>query len=319
MHDNSKVLLIGSGGMAGEYLKVLTSLGKRVVIVGRGDKKLDNLKKSYPGHEYYYGGLESYLKTNPSIPNFVINAVNIEYLGDVSCKILEYGAKNLLIEKPGDINEEGLKNICDLAEAKNAVVCVAYNRRFYTSVMDVIAESEKDGGITSLHFEFTEWTHTFGTDTHSLLALNNWILSNSSHVIDTAFYLIGEPKELFSNVLGSDKVEWHPSGSVFVGSGISERNIPFSYHANWNGPGRWAIEIISAKRRFYLKPMEKLFQQELASITVVEVVINDELDNKFKPGLFLQTSEFLNSKFDNLQKIDDQLRAMNYYQKISGY
>ena len=201
MDDNSKVLLIGSGGMACEYLKVLESLGKSVVVVGRGDKNLANLRESYPDHEYCHGGLDKFLESNPKIPAFVINTVNVEYLGETSCKLLEYGAKYLLIEKPGDLTEGGLRKICDLAKAKEAIVCVAYNRRFYTSVMDVISETEKDGGITSINFEFTEWTHTFGPDTHSLIALNNWILSNSSHVIDTVFYLIGEPKNLSSNVV----------------------------------------------------------------------------------------------------------------------
>jgi predicted dehydrogenase len=319
MHDNSKVLLIGSGGMACEYLKVLESLGKSVVIVGRGNKNLEYLKNLYPDYEYCHGGLDKFLQSNPTIPEFVINAVNVEYLGVTSCKLLEYGAKYLLIEKPGDLTEQGLQKICDLAKAKEAIVCVAYNRRFYTSVRDMIAETTKDGGITSLNFEFTEWTHTFGPETHSLVALNNWILSNSSHVIDTAFYLIGEPKYLASNVSGANVIKWHRSGSIFVGSGMSVRGIPFSYHSNWNGPGRWAIEVITAKRRFYLKPMEKLFKQELATVSVNEIMINDELDINYKPGLYLQTNAFLDLNLKKLQLIDDQLRAMRYYREIAGY
>ena len=37
MTSNSRVLLIGSGFMAREYLKVLASLGNELIIVGRSE------------------------------------------------------------------------------------------------------------------------------------------------------------------------------------------------------------------------------------------------------------------------------------------
>ena len=319
MPDSSKVLVVGSGGMACEYLKVLKSLKKSVIVVGRGNKNIEHLKNIFPEYDYFSGGLNNYLNNNKDIPEFAINTVNIEYLGDTTIRLLESGLKFLLIEKPGDLTKKGLHNISKLAAQKKATVCVAYNRRFYESVIEVINQSKKDGGIKSLNFEFTEWSHTFGPETHSILALNSWVLSNSSHVIDTVFYLIGEPEKLSSEVLGRGEIDWHPSGSIFVGSGVSKLGIPFSYHSNWKGPGRWAIEIITDKRRFYLKPMEKLFEQELGSISLNEAVINDNLDKEFKPGLFLQTKAFLNLEIENMQKIDDQYKAMAHYQKIGGF
>ena len=38
-----------------------------------------------------------------------------------------------------------------------AKVYIAYNRRFFSSVMEESKIIKADGGITSLHFEFTEW------------------------------------------------------------------------------------------------------------------------------------------------------------------
>jgi len=319
MESNSRVLLIGSGGMACEYLKVLKSLNKSVVVVGRGEQNIENLKKQYPEYDYHTGGLQDYLDSNPAIPEFAINTVNIEYLGDTSCQLLEKGVKYLLIEKPGDLTEAGLGKIKNIAHAKGSKVLVAYNRRFFSSVLKVLSESEKDGGITSVHFEFTEWAHTFGPDTHSLQALNKWVLSNSSHVIDTVFFLIGKPKEISTKVLGVGRIDWHPTGSIFIGAGVSNRDIPFGYHSNWNGPGRWAIEVITNKRRFYLKPMEKLFEQALGSVSLNEVVIDDKLDAEFKPGLFLQTQAFLDLELENLQTIEDQYDSMEYYRDMAGY
>ena len=319
MSLRDRVLVIGSGGMAFEYLKVLKSQGKFAVVVGRGVQNIDQLKASFPDYEYHSGGLEKYLKGDFDLPEFAINCVNIEFLGETSCQLLTYGVKYLLVEKPGDLTELGLTKVRDLALSNGAKVLIAYNRRAYSSIRQLIKESEKDGGITSVHFEFTEWAHTFGPDTHSALALKNWVLSNSSHVIDTVFYLIGDPKNLSSSVLGLNEIEWHPAGSVFIGSGVSAKNIPFSYHANWNAPGRWAIEVMTDRRRFYLKPMEKLSEQQLGSIAITDIPLTDTLDIDFKPGLYHQTEDFLNLDLQNLQSIQDQLTAMAHYKEIAGY
>lgn len=315
----SDLLVIGSGGMAAEYLKVLRSLGRTADIVGRGASNLNKLKESYPENNYYYDGLDSYFNNQKHVPQFAINTVNVEYLGAISEKLLIHGIKYLLIEKPGDLDLNQLKHVSKISRDKGSEVYVAYNRRFYSSVTSLISEVKKDGGITSVSFEFTEWAHTFGPDTHSLAALNKWVLSNSSHVIDTVFYLIGEPKKLSSYVNGINNIEWHPSGSIFTGSGISVLNIPFTYHSNWNGPGRWAIEVITNKRRFYLKPMEKLHVQEIGSVALHDFKIDDALDISFKPGLYLQTKAFLDLKKQRLQTIENQIHVMKFYEEMAGY
>ena len=313
------ILLVGSGSMAFEYLKVLNAMNKKVIVVGRGDFNVNKLKSIYPQFEYHRGGIENYLKHNSLIPEVAINVVNVDILGDTTSLLINTGLKKILIEKPGDLTIEGLERIKSQSEAMNCKVVIGYNRRFYSSVIRLTQEVKKDGGIKSCHFEFTEWTHTFGLDTHSEAALNRWILSNSSHVIDTAFYLIGKPEQLFPMVSGTNDIVWHPSGSTFVGSGISINNVPFTYHANWTGPGRWAVEVITSKRRFFLKPMEALFYQSLGSVEINQLPIDDRYDIDFKPGLFRQVENFLNNDFSLLQPIGDQLEMMSYYESIAGY
>lgn len=319
MSLTNRVLIVGSGGMAFEYIKVLSSLGKDVVVVGRGTHNVENLKAAFPAYEYHSGGLEKYLMNSVDLPEFAINCANIEFLGEISCQLLLHGVKYLLIEKPGDLTDLGLTKIGDLAQKNGAKALIAYNRRAYTSVRQLIGEAEKDGGISSVHFEFTEWAHTFGPDTHSEKALRSWVLSNSSHVIDTVFYLIGDPCSISSNVLGQNKIKWHPAGAVFCGSGISVNDIPFSYHANWTAPGRWAIEVMTEHRRLYLKPMEKLAEQKHGSIDVNEIQLHDTLDEDFKPGLHRQTQDFLERNFQNLLSVQHQLATMKHYRKIAGY
>ena len=76
---------------------------------------------------------------------------------------------------------------------------------------------------------------------------------------------------------------------------------------------------VAKKRRFYLKPMEKLLEQKLNSVQINEVKINDNLDIQYKPGLFLQTKSFVENDFTFFLSIKDQITAMNHYSIISGY
>jgi predicted dehydrogenase len=315
----NRVLVVGSGFMASEYLKVLSALECDVVIVGRGEEKITILRSIYPQFTYFAGGLDGFLKNSGEVPNYAINTTNIDQLKVTSCLLIEKGIKNILVEKPGDTSVEGLKEIQDSASENSSLVFIAYNRRFYASVLQLKNEVELDGGVKSVHFEFTEWLHTINPELFSEQALNRWMISNSSHVIDTAFALIGKPSVLNAIVSGQNIISWHPSGCLFTGSGLSEQGIPFTYHSNWKAPGRWAIEINTERRKFYLKPMEKLQVQLLGSVQIEDFSINDQLDQDFKPGLYLQTKTFLNCEFEKLVNLNEQLKMTEVYNKIGGY
>lgn len=315
----SRVLVVGSGFMATEYLKVLANLNCNVLVVGRGDAKINNLKKQFPQFTYFTGGLEEFLNNNIDFPEFAINTANIDQLNYTTCLLLKSGVRNILVEKPGDINVNGLRQIAKLEVENNAKVLIAYNRRFYSSVLALMKEIAIDGGVTSAHFEFTEWVHTIDPLLYNKEALLKWILSNSSHVIDTTFAIIGMPIEMNTIVQGQNNLDWHPSGTIFLGSGVSDKNIPFTYHSNWEGPGRWSIEISTKKRRFFLKPMETLQQQVKGSVQINNVELDDKLDIDFKPGIFLQTKNFLNKQFDGIQSVHNQLKAIEIYNRIGGY
>lgn len=316
---DKEVLVVGSGYMAREYLLVLANMGCKVTIVGRGEEKIALLKKEFSTFDYHTGGLASYLKSNNNLPNFAINAVNVSYLKETSLLLIKSGVKNVLIEKPGDLTKEGLTEIKQCAEQYDSNVQIAYNRRFYSSIIALKEQVELDGGIMGAHFEFTEWVHTIDPATYDSDSLRKWILSNSSHVLDAAFSIIGTPQELHTNIQGAGNIDWHPSGSIFTGSGVSVDGVPFTYHANWQSAGRWAIEIFTSKRRFYLKPMEKLQVQLKGSVAVNEFEIDDQLDKDFKPGLFRLTKSFLSHHNNDLVGIDEQIRMVVYYDQIGNY
>lgn len=192
------------------------------------------------------GGIENYLATKPLMPEKVIVAVGIEALSSTTSLLIEHGVKDILLEKPGVGHASEIYPLTEMAEKHSANVLLAYNRRFYSSVLKAQEIIEADGGVQSFSFEFTEWSNIIkGLKKHPA-EHNNWFLGNSTHVIDTAFYLGGKPKEIAAFVKGG--LSWHPSSSVFAGAGIAEGGALFSYTANWEGPGRWSIDIITKKK-----------------------------------------------------------------------
>lgn len=304
--------------MAREYAKVLDAMDRNYTAVGRSKEKTDQFNSIYP-NKAISGGLEEYLQNSES-PKIAIVAVNVEYLF-LSCKLLlEKGCKQILLEKPGAIEVDELKELNRLAEENKTNVFIAYNRRFHKSVELAKQFILQDGGISSIQFEFTEWIHTIVPEDYPNNVLNKWILANSTHVIDLTFHLAGTPLNINCLTSGENRINWHPSSSMFTGYGLTKKNIPFSYHTNWLAPGRWAIEILTEKRRLYLKPMERLFVQQMGSIKVEESEYDYSLDTKFKPGLFNMVNEFLNNtENSSLCLINEHLSNTYYYYKIAGY
>lgn len=310
----NKVLLVGAGPMAVDYAKVLLNLNVPFVTVGNTEKSANDFKEK-TGQDVILGGIKKYLEDNKEVFTKAINAAPEHLLGEVTIDLINAGYKNILVEKPGGKNFADIKKVAEAAKQNNAKVLVGYNRRFFSSVEKAKEIIKEDGGVTSFYFEFTEWSHIIGTLKKGDGVLEEWFLHNSSHIIDLAFYLGGKPKELAAFVSGN--LQWHPSGSVFTGAGVSESGALFSYNANWEAPGRWVVEVLTRKHRLLFKPIEKLQIQNIGSVAVDFVEIDDKNDAEFKPGLYMQVKNYLDEDYSKLSSIDEQLANVeNYYNKI---
>ena len=209
MPNNINVLLIGSGAMSIEYFNVLKFLKINTTVVGRGEKSANRFKEK-TSKDVFIGGFEKY-STKYSV-NFThaIISVGVEKLFDVTCKVIEYGVKNILIEKPGclSMNEfVSLKKI--IGKEKNLNVFIAYNRRFFSSIIESKKLIKKDGGVKSFNFEFTEWSHTIEPLEKAKGVKELWLIGNSTHVIDLAFYLGGKPSEISTYSTGGLSIRLH--------------------------------------------------------------------------------------------------------------
>ena len=299
------ILLIGTGPMAIEYSKVLLAMNKKFIVVGRGSKSA-SLFEQKTGIIPELGGLDLYLKEKKLNKNtLAIIATGTEILMSIIHQLLKSGVEKILVEKPAAISIDELLDNETVLKPYNDSIFIAYNRRFYASVIEAERLIMEDGGLQSMHFEFTEWAHTIEPLQKAEGVKENWFFANSTHVVDLAFYLAGKPINMKS-FSKSGKLKWH-SKTNFVGAGETNKGVLFSYISNWESAGRWGIELLTQNRRIYLKPMEDIHVQMKGSISVIKHEVDLSLDDKFKAGLYLQVEEFISGLSNRLPSIKEHI------------
>lgn len=306
--------------MAQAYAAVLKAQNVDFRVIGRGSASSDAFSKT-TGLPVLCGGLDAAL-TQLSAPHQAIVAVGVEQLASLAQKLISAGCRRLLLEKPGALHLAELQAVHAAAQANGAEVWIAYNRRFYASVQKVRQLAAVDGGITSALFEFTEWSYRLRDLQKAPGVKDHWLLANSTHVIDLAFHLIGLPAEGQWQGWHGGSIGWHPAAARFHGAGVSDREIPFSYQADWEAPGRWGVELLTRKNRYLLRPMEALQAIPLGAVDAQPIALDDELDHQFKPGLYRQCEAFLagaSSRMDQLCSLEEQLKAFPTYCRMAGY
>lgn len=316
MSDNisKKVLLIGTGPMAVSYTKVLQGLNADFQVVGRGEKSAEAFQAE-TGKKPITGGLENFLKTNTDAYSHAVLATGTEVLADCLTMLIDKSITSILIEKPAAVSIEKLNSMKDVFMPYADTILVAYNRRFYGSVLETEKLLEEDGGLQAMNFEFTEWTHKIDPAKKVTEVLNNWFFANSTHVVDLAFFLAGKPVN-WSAYSKSGNLDWHDK-TIFSGAGVTDKGVLFSYLSHWESAGRWGVELLTEKRKIYLKPLEGVLVQPKGKIAAEPHLFDDELDKTYKPGLYKQVEAFLNNDRERFINIKQQLEtAVEVYSKM---
>jgi predicted dehydrogenase len=267
------------------------------------------------GYRPTSGGLVQYLEE--VVPGYAIIATGVEHLYEAAKSLLDKGVKQLLIEKPGALHIEQLQELYVLSQSKGSNVYIAYNRRFYASVSKLFELVKDDGGVQSISFDFTEWSDRIEPLSKGAGVKEKWGLSNSTHVIDLAFFIAGKPFELAAYVDGG--LSWHTSGSRFVGSGVTERNVLFSYRSDWDSQGRWGVTVYSKNYSYSLCPLEGLSRIPRNSVVPEQVDLDDKLDLDFKPGLYKQVQGFLTKSTNGMCSLQEHIELFPTYEQIAGY
>lgn len=315
---SSRCLVIGAGKMGQAHLQSLMDMNLEALATYAPSDSRKIAVESLGKVQFYSGDLSIALRE--FAPSHVIVASPVETLATNAMLAMAAGVTNVLIEKPAALNVyEGalLKQTATLHESH---VYVGYNRRFYTSIRTALSLISKAGEfIESTVLEFNEvFAHNAGPLGHNESVRARWLLANSLHVLDSAFFPIGYPDTDRSHFWRGGQIEWHPSGKMFVGSGLTTNGAPFAYHANWGGAGRWGFEWITQSARYVFRPLEQLSVMRRGSFNLVSVPLNDDLDRKYKPGVFLQNRSFLTAP-QNLVPLDQALQLLSVGEAIGGY
>ena len=314
--QKKSVLLLGAGKMARQYAIALKKMNiNDVTILSRTEEKALQLSNEF--NFSYVSGDPSKLLKNINEKDLTIVATPIESLISMTKIAIENGQKNILVEKPGSVY---FQDLLELNQFKNnSRIRVAYNRLTYPNFYKLKNLILKEGGITSCNFNFTEQLGGIDFTQSSTEIYQRWGISNSLHVISMVFELIGFPKEFL--FYQSGKLEWHPTGSVFVGSGLTEKNIPFSYHADWGSSGRWGIEIMTNENAYKLVSLEQLFVCHKNSFSWEPVSFNVAYPN-VKQGISEEIAVMLYPDLEEhipLIQLEKAAKFNQIGEKILGY
>lgn len=310
------IWIVGAGDIAAEYTKILKDLGYSFSIIGRGEASAQDFY-SKTGEQVIPGGINKFCESSSRVPDAAIIAVSVDQLFEATLALVKKGCKKILVEKPGAVTFSQIEQLDKIAREKGAEIFIAYNRRFYPSVREAIKLIEEDGGIKSFHFEFTEWAFKIEPLPIPELVKRNWFFANSTHVVDLAFYIGGNPVDFSSYTQGH--LSWHNPAS-FVGAGVTEKNALFTYKANWDAPGRWGVEFLTSKRKLILQPLEGLKVTTLGSVTVEDLGFETTSEEtKYKPGFYFQVIDFLTNK-PKAKTLQEHKKSINdIYSKIINH
>lgn len=257
-----RATLIGYGNMGKQYYQALRALGVRHIrVCACHEASLQDLR-GVDGVELFSEGLEGF-REQAAADEVAILAIPIDLLVPGALQLADQGFRSLLIEKPIALDAATIGELAATLDARHVRAMCAYNRGVYPSVIEVRARAEREGGITSCTYVFTEMIKPDWPQRFSATELARWGVANSLHVMSLAHSLIGWPAEVSSVRTGA--IDWHPTGAVFAGGGLSQRGIPFSYHADWLAKGRWVVEVHTRESSYRLAPLEKVLRRVTAT------------------------------------------------------
>lgn len=313
----TRCLVLGVGKMGSAHLQALAALCPGA-LAGWAPSCAHRASVTAAGADFLGGSLESALRAFQ--PTHVIVATPAQTLTPTALTVLAAGVRHVLVEKPVALSVGEGRRLAAAAAALGATVRAGYNRRFYTSVRAAMERIRKNRErVQSVVFEFNESPAIPpGPPFYTPEVRARWVVASSLHVIDVALLPAGWPDPDRSRFLTAGSLPWHPGAAVFVGAGLTDDGVLFSYHANWCSPGPWSVEWVTPAARYIFRPLETLSVLTPGTSALREVEIDADLDRRFKPGVYLQDRDFLEGPGDGAT-LDDALRLLALGEAIGRY
>lgn len=308
-----KTLLIGTGNMARHYSAALVSLGAAFDVVGHSQTGKEKFM-AHTAQDVFPGSLTEYLANHQTSQAIV--ATSVMTLPDITRQLADRGVLKILVEKPVATTTSDLEDLNRHVTLGGAEVYVALNRRFFDSVQMARTAVAGAQGPVHLSFRFDDRISSIPFHKHPPEVVGKWVIANSIHVIDAAFFICGWPESLDATVAGG--LSWHPTAERFSGFGALPREGgTFEYLADWSQDGNWHIEIRTEEVSLRLSPLEKLSENRVGQRIWVEQSSGGPFSSG-KPGLAPMVSDFLGPA-NHLDKLNSFVPKHKLLSQIGGY
>ena len=312
------VTVVGYGYMGRAYVSALRALGVgKIHVCSRSEMRLEDLEGD-PDVATTSGGIDRLHRVS-GMDDLVIVATPTDTLVSFSKQLIGLGFRRLLIEKPVSLWATEIEHLAEFASGNGVFAMCGYNRVAYPSVTEVLARCTQEGGVTSMAYDFTELIRADWTERFPAEELKRWGLANSVHVLSMAHGIGGLPDRWNSYRTG--RLDWHPTGSIFVGSGMTNNGVPFSYHGDWDSKSRWSVEVHTSQSTYRLCPLEQAFRKTSGLGNYEDVPI-DVYAPKVKAGLAELVAAMLDDEIGAmipLSSLTNAAALTRYGEDIFGY
>ncbi len=303
-----KIVIIGAGNMANQYLKVL-SKNKKIELSGifsRTFQKAEKLKKIFKIKNNLNSITNLYNQTNADI---VIVTVPGDYMLKTTLKCMKFPWL-IFIEKPPGLNFQEYIQLLNHSKINNKKIYVGMNRRYFSSTINLNRKLTKINEPRSIHIYDQQDTLAAKKRGKSKKLLRNWMYANSIHLIDYISFLTrGVIRKKYFIYRGKNEINCY----LIFSSGDT-----VNYICRWNKPGPWQVKVSTKKHYFEMSPLEILRIKSAYNKKNLILDISDD-DKKFKTGLKLQIDNlmkvFLNKK-NNLVDLTGMYKTMKLVKEI---
>jgi hypothetical protein len=279
----------------------------------------------------YHGGVEAALalvaEGKVAAPTHAVVAAPVDGLAPIAMALAAH-CPAILLEKPGALEVSELRGLAEHPKVRAGAcqIKIGYNRRFYAGIDYLRQSLATDGPVLSATLEFDEPIPRIEALPTPNTIKSRWGYANASHVFDLLFYLCGQSTVLqaLPSLPTDPKLAWHPTGSVFVGAGLTSGGTRYTYHGNFASVGRWRLTLSMRKKRYLLMPIETLQMAEGESVAFKDVPLPAPSSSVqtagLKQGLSEQVSAFMaGDPQDQLATLPYQLWHLSHLATVFGY
>ena len=314
----NKIILIGTSPIAEFHVTALKESGLIPIAVASSNRNSSSQKKFAIKNniDKDYSDWKKMIDTEKY--DGIVIATRIES----TLEILEYAIKQdvpILVEKPISYDSKDLEK---LIKNSHDMIMVGYNRRFYKTVNVLKNLVLKDNApviasmVTPDFFNIKKF------------------FPNTLHSLDILLYVFGDIRLEFIKKLIVNDVQ-----KGFVATFSNDRKDIIQLIGNWNSSDNFSLSVFRDKKRFELKPYEKLITYDgidadgtvwkhipkivdEINLETIDKIKSETVGKYVKPGFYQQSCAFSdlikNKKMDSAASLTDALKAVEIFEKIIG-